>query len=156
LLPKLRQRWSWLVYDVYWLPNGCCNVGSKYLGNTIPVSEQKIHRIIEHLIIEQKHWIEQKKTDKQKSNNKFTLNSIGTDWLSVSQNLQGLNIFVITELKIAILFCLCVSSWGISSHAAEFYFLPAGSLVALWRIIELPSTLCGPMANPRSSTSWIP
>jgi hypothetical protein len=30
-LPILRQRWSWLVYDVYWLLNGCCNVGSKYL-----------------------------------------------------------------------------------------------------------------------------
>jgi hypothetical protein len=124
--------------------------------NTIPVSEQKIHRIIEHWIIEQKHWIEQKKTDKQKSNNKLALNSIGTEWLSVSQNLQGLNIFVIMELKIAILFCLCVSSWGINSHATEFYFLLAGSLMALWRIIELPSTLYGPMANLQISTSWIP
>ncbi len=30
-LPILIQRWRCLLYDVYWLPDGCCTVGSKYL-----------------------------------------------------------------------------------------------------------------------------
>ncbi len=54
------------------------------------------------------------------------------------QYLQGLNIFVITEFTIATLICLCVSSWGISSRAAELQFLPAGSLLALWKIHRTP------------------
>ncbi len=77
-------------------------------------------------------------------------------WIVAVQYLQGLDIFVITELTIATLFCSCASSWGISSRAAKFYFLPAGSLVALWRIIEFPSTLYGLMPNLQSSTSRIP
>ncbi len=41
-------------------------------------------------------------------------------------------------------------------HAAEFYFLLAGSLMAIWRVIQLPSTLCGLMPNLQNNTSQIP
>jgi hypothetical protein len=61
-------------------------------------------------------------------------------WIVTVQYLLGLNIFVILELKIVTLFCWCVSSWSVSSCAAEFHFLPAGSLMALWRMIKFPST----------------
>jgi hypothetical protein len=54
------------------------------------------------------------------------------------QYLLGLNIFVIMELTFATLFCSCVSSWGISGLAGEFYFLSARSLLVLWRMIEFP------------------
>jgi hypothetical protein len=37
--------------------------------------------------------------------------------------------------------CLCVSSWGIRSHDPEFFVSSAGSHVASWKTIELPSSL---------------
>jgi hypothetical protein len=112
--------------------------------NTIPISEQKIHWIFKHWIV--KHWIEPKHWINKSRTMKLEINNTGTEWLSVFekcwivtvQYLLGLNIFVITELTIATLFCWCVSSWGISSCAAEFHFLPAGSLVALWKINGTP------------------
>ncbi len=78
---------------------------------------------------------------------KLAINNTCTDWLSVLwkcwiitiQYLQWLNIFVITELTIASLFCPCVSPWSIRCHAAEFYVFAAGSLVAFWKTTELPN-----------------
>jgi hypothetical protein len=57
---------------------------------------------------------------------------------------------VITKLIIATLICSCIR--GISSHAAKFYVLPAGSIVALWKNHRTTSTLCGLMPNLQSST----
>ncbi len=87
-----------------------------------------------------------KALNEQKSNNQ--------NWQLTTQALNGLTVFksfncdppifttfkylCVMELTIATLFCPCVSSWGISNRAAEFHFLPAGSLVVLWKIHETP------------------
>jgi hypothetical protein len=146
----------WCLLTAGWF---CIELQDQNTWSTIPASEHKIH-----WIIKQKHWIEQKhwrnKGQTIKTRNKqyrqWMVECSQKGWNVTIQYLLGLNIFVIKELKIATLICLCVSSWGISSRAAEFYFLPAGSLLALWRMIEFPSTPCGLMPNLQSITSQIP
>ncbi len=162
-LPILRKRWRCLLYYVYWLPVGCCMgaTGSKYLeyNSTIRTENTLNSRTLNNrtkAVHRTKQWM--------KSTNK-TGNKQCRHWMDECLSkrfncdhpiLAWVKYLCVTELTIATLFCSCVSSWGISSHAEEFHFLPAGSPVALWRIIELPSTLCGLMPNLQSSTSWIP
>ncbi len=125
----------WIVV-VMWV------TGSKYLECYYSIRTEKILNIWTL-----NNWTKtlirtKEKQNSQKLNNKLAINNIGTEWLTVSRKgwivtikyLQGLNIFVITELTSATLFCLCICSWSISNRAAEFHFLPAGSLMALWKI----------------------
>jgi hypothetical protein len=163
LLPILRQRWRCLLYDVYWLPDSCCNVGSKYreYNSSIRTENTLNNRTLDSqtkALNLTKHWMNKSRT--VKTGKKQYMHSMFKR-LSKRMNcgrpiLARVKIFGITEFTIATPFYTCVSSWGISSRVAEFYFLPAGSPVALLRIVELPSTLCGLMPNLQSSTSQIP
>jgi hypothetical protein len=57
------------------------------------------------------------------------------------QYLQELNVFAVTKLTIAILFCLCISSGGIRSHAAEFFVFQQAHLWSLEKPWN-PQQLC--------------
>ncbi len=139
---------GWLLYWV---------MGLRYL-EYIPVSEQKIHWIIRILNNRTKGMIQTKVLNKQKSNNnKLATNNTGTEWFEclkkgwivTFQYLLGFNIFVITNRQLQPCFAsvLVHEASLVISRAAEFYFLPAGSLMALWRIIESLSTPCVLMPN---------
>ncbi len=102
--------------------------------------------------------IQTKVLNKQKSNNnKLATNNTGTEWFEclkkgwivTFQYLVGFNIFMITNRQLQPCFArvLVHEASLVISRAAEFYFLPAGSLMALWRIIESLSTPCGLMPN---------
>jgi hypothetical protein len=80
LFPILRQRWRCQMYDIYWLPDGCCLV-DRNTWNTIPVSEQK--NTLNNWIIEQRTESNKRKQNEQKSNNKLALNKTDTELLSV-------------------------------------------------------------------------
>ncbi len=164
LLHTLRQRWRCLLYDVYWLPVGYCMWVAQLNNLEYNSSNRKENTLCSRAPNNQikplnrtKHWIEQS-TESHKVLNptKHWMNKSPTIitsnkryrhcmvWafqksLTVTvQYLHRLNILVITESTIETLFCSCVSSWGISSCAAEFHFLPAGSLMALWKIHGTP------------------
>jgi hypothetical protein len=142
-LPIPRQRWCCLMKDVSWLPEECCNglTGSKYLECNASIrTENTLNNRTRAL-----NWTKEDRANKSWTI-KLAIDNTSTEWSSVLRKgwivtveyLQGLNIFVITELIIATLFYWCVSSWGISSSAAKFYFLPVGSLVALWKNHRTP------------------
>jgi hypothetical protein len=111
------------MYNVYWLPDGCClwSRGSKYLEYNSSI------RIKNKLNNQTKALNRSKRNRVNKSwTIKLGIDDTGTDWLSVLkkgwivtvQYLQGLIIFVITELAIATLFaCVLV-------HEASEVVLP--------------------------------
>jgi hypothetical protein len=151
-LPILKQRWCCLLYDVY-----CCMwiTGSKYLEfnssiRTENMLSKRTKSTESNKALKNKSWTT-KTGNKQYRH--WMVECFQKGWIVNVQYVQGLNIFEITELTIATLFCSCVSSWGIGSRAAESYFLLAGSLMALLRMIKLPSTLYGLMLNLQSNTS---
>ncbi len=111
------------------LPNGWSPLRGNGEGNT---THNKQHR----------HWM---------------VECLQKGWIVTLQYLQGLHIFMIIESTIATMFYSCLSSWGISSRAAEFHFFQqAHSWPPLWRMIEFPSTLCGLMPNLQNNTNQIP
>jgi hypothetical protein len=114
----LRQRWCCLLYDVYWLPDGCC-LGDWNTWNTIPVSEQE-NTLNNQTLSQTNHWTEQNKTEQTKSgtinwkqtNRHWITECLMKGWIVTVQCPildRVLNIFVITELTIATLFCLNVN-----------------------------------------------
>ncbi len=143
----------WMLWGIKWQDN--------YRVNAVKRSTKSNKR---HWI-EQKHWIKQKHW-MTKSRTIKTGNEQYRHWteecllkrLNCDQTILARIKYLCDYgiLTIATPFCLCVSSWGISGRTAEFNFLPAGSLLALWRMIEFLSTPCGLMCNLKSSTSRIP
>jgi hypothetical protein len=97
-------------------------VGDQNIWNTIP-TKNKLNNRTKALNRSKRNRVNKSWTIK------LAIDDTGTVWLSffqkgwiiIAQYLQGLIIFVITELAIATLFCSCVSSWGIRYRAAEFY-----------------------------------
>ncbi len=88
---------------------------------------------------------------------KLAINNTGTElfsawwkgWIVTVQYLWGLNIYVITELTIVTLF-VCVLVHEASVVVYQILCFPAGSLVAFWKTIESPSTLCASCLNSRA------
>ncbi len=101
-------------------------MGSKYLECS-PVSEQKTHRIRRTMNNRTKALNRTKEDRTNKTQTiQLAINNTDTEWLSVLQKgwivtVQYLQ-YLIMVLTIAALFFLCVSSWGINSLAAKFYF----------------------------------